>query len=161
MLRIGIGYDSHRFIEGRPLILSGVTIPYEKGMDAHSDGDVVLHAICDALLGAAALGDIGQHFPNTAEFKNIDSRILLKKVASLISGKNFSINNIDASVLADRPKLAPYIMAMRQNIATDLQISLDQISIKATTNEGMGFIGRGEGIAAQAVVLLEYVKMRI
>lgn len=153
--RIGHGYDSHRFITGKKLILGGVIIPYDKGMKAHSDGDVVIHAVCDALLGAAALGDIGRHFPDTAqEFKEIDSRILLKHVVELIKNEKFFIQNIDVTVLADEPKLKPYIEQMRVNLATDLQIDIAKISIKATTNEGMGFVGRGEGIAVNAVALI-------
>jgi len=157
--RIGHGYDSHRFVSDRKLILGGVEIPYEKGMLAHSDGDVVIHAICDALLGAAALGDIGQHFPDTAkEYKAIDSRILLRHVAQLIRDVHYQINNVDATILADQPKLKNFIAAMRSNIAADLKLSVEQVSIKATTNEGMGFIGRGEGIAVQAVTLISKIE---
>jgi len=154
-MRIGHGYDAHRFISGRPLILGGVTIPYEKGLEAHSDGDAVIHALCDSLLGAAALGDIGAFFPDTdAKFENIDSRILLKKVFDLISEKGYEISNIDITVLAQAPKLLPYISDMRKNLAEDMKLAVDKINIKATTTEGMGFIGRKEGIAVYAVSLL-------
>ena len=154
-MRIGHGYDAHTFTSGRPLILGGVTVPYELGLAAHSDGDAVIHALCDALLGAAALGDIGKHFPDTAnEFKNIDSRILLKKVQSLLAGKNLKLINADITIQAQAPKLAAHIPAMRENLAADLQTTIDNINIKATTTEGMGFIGRKEGIAAHAVALL-------
>lgn len=154
MFRIGHGYDTHAFAEGKPLILGGVLIPDALGVKAHSDGDVLLHAICDALLGAAALGDIGQHFPDTdQQFANVDSRLFLRHIAALID-KCYAISNIDATFLAQIPKLAPYLMAMRQNIADDLAINLGDINIKATTTEKMGFIGRKEGIACYAVALL-------
>lgn len=153
--RIGQGYDVHRFVAGRKLILGGVEIPYDKGMLAHSDGDVVLHAICDALLGAAGLGDIGQHFPDTAsEFKAIDSRILLKRVFALLNEKKIVVSNIDVTILAEQPKLQPYKEKMQHNIANDLQLHFSQVNIKATTNEGIGFIGQGEGIAVFVVALL-------
>lgn len=153
--RIGHGYDCHRFAVGGKLILGGVWVPYEKGVIAHSDGDVVMHALCDALLGAAALGDIGQHFPDTAaEFRGIDSRLLLEKVIALTQQQNFVLKNIDVTILAERPKLFSYIPQMRENLATILTLPIAQISIKAKTNEKMGFIGRGEGIAAEAVVLI-------
>lgn len=156
MLRIGQGYDVHRLVEGRPLILGGVTIPFAKGLEGHSDGDALIHAICDALLGAAALGDIGQHFPDTsAEFKSMDSRLFLRKIASLLSQNKFKINNVDATILAEQPKMQPHIAAMRTNIAADLNISVEQVSVKAKTNEKLGFIGRGEGIAVHAVALVE------
>lgn len=155
-MRIGTGYDVHRLVEGRKLILGGVEIPFAKGLLGHSDADVLLHAICDALLGAAALGDIGQHFPDTAsEYKNIDSRILLREVGKLIEMKGFSIVNIDSTVIAQQPKLATFIPAMAANIAATLGISVEQVGIKATTTEGLGFEGRGEGISAQAVVLIK------
>lgn len=155
MLRIGHGCDAHHFASGRKLILGGVTIAYDKGMEGHSDGDVVIHAVCDALLGAAALGDMGQHFPDTSDkFKSIDSRILLRHVFALLQEKKFSINNIDATILAQQPKLMSYIPQMRQNLADDLHLDISQVSVKATTTDKMGFIGRGEGIAVEAVVLL-------
>jgi 2-C-methyl-D-erythritol 2,4-cyclodiphosphate synthase len=155
-MRIGHGYDAHAFVAGRPLILGGVSIPHAKGLAAHSDGDAVIHALCDALLGAAALGDIGGHFPDTAgEYENIDSRILLRKVADLLNSKNMKLVNADITVQAQAPKLAPYLDAMRKNIASDLDSTISNISIKATTTEGMGFIGRQEGIAVHAVTLLE------
>lgn len=154
-MRIGHGYDAHRFAAGRPLILGGVTIPHDQGMLAHSDGDVLIHALCDALLGAAALGDIGRHFPDSSkDYENIDSRILLRKVVELVRTKALSVGNVDITVIAQRPKLAAYIPAMRSHLAADLQVGEDQINIKATTTEGMGFTGRGEGIAAHAMVLL-------
>ncbi len=154
-MRIGHGYDAHTFATARPLILGGVTVPYELGLAAHSDGDAVIHALCDALLGAAALGDIGKHFPDTAkEFKNIDSRILLRKVQSLLVEKKLKLINADITIQAQAPKLAAYIPAMRENLAADLHTAVDNINIKATTTEGMGFIGRKEGIAVHAVALL-------
>lgn len=154
-MRIGQGYDVHAFIEGRPLILGGVTVPHIKGLAGHSDADVLLHACCDALLGAAALGDIGKHYPDTSsDFKNIDSRILLRHTWSLVTGKGYTLANLDATVIAQKPKLAPYIEQMRKNIASDLGVDADLINIKATTTEKLGFEGREEGIAAQAVVLL-------
>lgn len=154
-IRIGIGYDVHKFVSGRKLILGGIEIPSEAGLDGHSDADVLLHSICDALLGAASLGDIGKHFPNTDErFKDISSLILLEKVNELITSHNYLIGNIDSTILAEKPKLLPYIDIMRVKVATTLKINLDQISIKATTNEKMGFVGRQEGIAAISVALL-------
>ncbi|MBI2091835.1 MAG: 2-C-methyl-D-erythritol 2,4-cyclodiphosphate synthase [Deltaproteobacteria bacterium] len=154
-MRVGIGYDIHRLIKGRKLILGGVEIPHTMGLDGHSDADVLVHAIMDALLGAAALGDIGQHFPNTdPKYKNISSMDLLKRVVSLLTDHNSLITNIDAMMIAEAPKLAPHIEKMRTNIAKVCGIKIDQISVKATTNEGVGFIGRGEGIAAQAVAML-------
>jgi 2-C-methyl-D-erythritol 2,4-cyclodiphosphate synthase len=155
-MRIGHGYDAHRFAKGRVLILGGVEIPYEKGLAAHSDGDAVLHALCDALLGAAALGDIGSYFPDTdASLENIDSRILLRKVMQLIVDKGFTPANVDITILAQQPKMAPHITPMRYVISHDLGIDVDKINIKATTTEKMGFIGREEGIAVHAVVLLQ------
>ncbi|PKM76697.1 MAG: 2-C-methyl-D-erythritol 2,4-cyclodiphosphate synthase [Firmicutes bacterium HGW-Firmicutes-15] len=155
-MRIGTGYDVHRLVEGRKMVLGGVEIPFEKGLLGHSDADVLLHAICDALLGAAALGDIGQHFPDTAsEYKNIDSLILLCKVGQLLQEQGFLIVNIDSTIVAERPKLASYIPAMAANIAETLGIGMNQVGVKATTTEGLGFEGRGEGISAQAVALIE------
>jgi 2-C-methyl-D-erythritol 2,4-cyclodiphosphate synthase len=154
-MRIGQGYDAHRFQAGDSVVLGGVTIPFDRGLAAHSDGDVLLHAICDALLGAAALGDIGRHFPDTnARFKGVDSRSLQREVAALVKEAGYCVVNVDATLIAERPKIAPYVEAMRENIAADLDISLDQVNVKGTTTEKMGFTGRGEGIAASAVVLL-------
>jgi 2-C-methyl-D-erythritol 2,4-cyclodiphosphate synthase len=155
MMRIGHGYDAHRFGAGRPLVLGGVAVPHDQGLLAHSDGDVLIHALCDALLGAAGLGDIGRHFPDgSKDYENIDSRILLRKVADLLRGKSLRVGNVDVTVIAQRPKLAPHVAAMCRNLAKDLQIGEGQVNIKATTTEGMGFTGRGEGIAAHAVALL-------
>lgn len=157
-MRIGMGYDVHRLEENRKLILGGVEIPYEKGLLGHSDADVLLHAIMDALLGAAALGDIGKHFPDTDEaYRGIDSRELLRQVGKLLAEQNYIIGNIDATVIAQRPRLAPYIEQMRKNIAKDLELHIGQVSVKATTEEGLGFTGTGEGVSSQAVVLLEEV----
>ncbi len=155
-MRIGQGYDAHRFsAEGR-LMLGGVEIAYDQGLAAHSDGDVLIHALCDALLGAAGLGDIGRHFPDgSAEFAGIDSRILLRRVREQLDRMGLHPVNVDATIVAQAPKLAPYIDAMRIRIAVDLRLGGDRVNIKATTTEGMGFTGRGEGIAAYAVVLLE------
>lgn len=154
-MRIGQGFDAHRFAAGVPLVLGGVTVPHDKGLAAHSDGDVVIHALCDALLGAAALRDIGKHFPDSSEqFKNIDSRILLRSVVEKVSEQNHQVVNVDLTVIAQEPKLSPHIDAMRENLAGDLGIDISRVSIKATTTEGMGFTGRGEGIAAFAVALL-------
>lgn len=155
-MRIGHGYDVHRLEIGRKLILGGVEIPYDMGLLGHSDADVLLHAISDALLGAAALGDIGKHFPpSDAKYKNIDSRILLREVAKLLREKGFGILNIDSTILAEKPKMAPHILTMRENIAADLGIPLNAVSVKATTEERLGFTGKGEGIAAHAVCLIE------
>lgn len=155
-MRIGHGYDVHRLTEGRKLILGGVEIPFEKGLDGHSDADVLVHAIMDALLGAAALGDIGKLFPdNDPAYAGISSLLLLEKVAQRLREGGFSVGNIDATVLAQRPKLAPHIPQMREKIANVLGISADRVSVKATTEEGLGFTGSGEGIAAHAVCLLE------
>ncbi len=157
-MRVGTGYDVHRLVEGRDLILGGVKIPFEKGLLGHSDADVLLHAVTDALLGAAALGDIGQHFPDgDPKYKDISSLILLKEAGELIGSKLYIVSNIDATVIAQRPKLASYIPQMRQNIADTLGIDIDCVNIKATTEEGLGFTGEGLGIAAQAVCLLENV----
>lgn len=154
-MRIGHGYDVHKFIENRPLVIGGETIPYEFGLLGHSDADVLLHAISDALLGAAALGDIGKHFPDTSsEFKGIDSKILLKKTVELITEKGYKIINIDATVIAQKPKLAPYINKMRENIAKICGIEIDTVNVKATTEEGLGFTGELKGISAHAVCLL-------
>lgn len=158
-MRIGHGYDVHRLVEGRPLILGGVAIPFTKGLLGHSDADVLIHCIMDSLLGAAALGDIGTHFPDTdPEYKGISSIVLLGKVNDLLLHEGYRIGNIDATILAQQPKLAPSIPAMKGNIAQTLQISLKQINIKATTEEGLGFTGVGDGIAAHAVCLLDEVK---
>lgn len=155
-MRIGQGYDVHAFEEGRPLILGGVSVPHDKGLAGHSDADVVLHAICDALLGAAALGDIGQHFPDTdPAYKGIDSRKLLQAVIALVTDKGFRLVNLDCTIIAEAPKLASYLTAMNQNIAADCQIDIDCVNVKATTTEKLGFTGRGEGIAAMAIVLLD------
>ena len=156
-MRIGQGYDVHRLKEGRKLIIGGVEIPYEKGLDGHSDADVLLHAIMDALLGAAALGDIGLLFPDTDEqFSGADSLKLLQKVKDVLDEKGYSICNIDATVIAQEPKLRPYIDLMRQNIAEALKMDVSQVSVKATTEEHLGFTGRKEGIAAQAIVLIDF-----
>lgn len=155
-MRIGYGIDFHQLVEGRDLMIGGVKIPHTKGALGHSDADVLLHAICDALLGAACLGDIGVHFPDTsAEFKNIDSKILLAKTKDLIASEGYSIVNIDASLCLEKPKIKPHIPAMQETIANILGIGLRDISIKATTNEKMGFVGREEGLVAHAVCLLQ------
>ncbi len=156
MIRIGQGYDVHRFNNGDHLILGGVRIPYEQGLEAHSDGDVVLHALCDALLGAAALGDIGQHFPDTdAQYQGADSRVLLRHVYQLLQTKGYQLVNADITIIAQAPKMAPHIASMCQIIADDLSMPLDTINVKATTTEKLGFEGRKEGIAVTAVVLIE------
>ncbi|WP_020157831.1 2-C-methyl-D-erythritol 2,4-cyclodiphosphate synthase [Methylobacter marinus] len=156
MIRVGQGYDVHRFKEDGDVILGGVKIDYEKGLEAHSDGDVVLHALSDALLGAAALGDIGKHFPDTdPEFKGADSRVLLRHVYGIVQEKGYSLVNADITIIAQAPKMAPYISAMCRNIADDLKVDVDCINVKATTTEKLGFEGRKEGIAVQAVVLIE------
>jgi len=155
-MRIGYGIDFHQLVEGRDLMIGGVKIPHNKGALGHSDADVLLHAICDALLGAACLGDIGVHFPDTStEFKNIDSKILLAKTKDLIAAEGYSIVNIDASLCLERPKIKPHIPAMQETIAYILGIGFRDISIKATTNEKMGFVGREEGLVAHAVCLLQ------
>jgi 2-C-methyl-D-erythritol 2,4-cyclodiphosphate synthase len=154
-MRIGQGFDVHQLVEGRKLIIGGVEICYDKGLFGHSDADVLLHAICDALLGAAALGDIGRHFSDTdAKFKNIDSRILLREVARMVTNAGFRIGNLDATIIAQAPKMAPHIPRMIENIAADLGVAVNAVNVKATTTEKLGFSGRGEGIAAQAVALL-------
>lgn len=155
-MRIGHGYDVHRFCEGRPLFIGGINLPHSRGLLGHSDADVLLHAICDALLGAAALGDIGKHFPDTAdEFENIDSKILLKRTVDLISQKGYKVENIDCTVIAQKPKLAPYIESMKNCIAEICGIEPDCVNVKATTEEKLGFTGREEGISAHAVCLIE------
>jgi 2-C-methyl-D-erythritol 2,4-cyclodiphosphate synthase len=155
-MRIGHGFDVHRFAENRPLTIGGVTIPHTHGLEAHSDGDVLIHAICDALLGAAGLWDIGHHFPDTDDaFKNIDSRILLRKVIADLAERGWVINNIDATVVAQAPKLAPFIPEMKTLLADDMNADEDAVNIKATTTEKLGYTGRKEGIAAHAVVLLK------
>ncbi|WP_022846591.1 MULTISPECIES: 2-C-methyl-D-erythritol 2,4-cyclodiphosphate synthase [unclassified Desulfurobacterium] len=156
MLRIGIGYDVHKLVEGRPLIIGGVEIPHEKGLLGHSDADVLLHAICDALLGAAALGDIGKLFPDTDEsYKDISSLILLQETVKELFSRGYRVVNIDSVVIAQKPKLAPYINDMREKIASAVEVPVNCVSVKATTTEKLGFEGREEGIAAQAVVLIE------
>ncbi len=157
-MRIGQGYDVHRLVEGRTLIIGGVDIPYEKGLLGHSDADVLLHAVMDALLGAAALGDIGQHFPDSDErYKGISSIALLKEVGKILQENGYMIENIDSTVIAQRPKLLPYRPQMAENIAAALGIEKEQVSVKATTEEGLGFTGTGEGISAQAIALLSSV----
>jgi 2-C-methyl-D-erythritol 2,4-cyclodiphosphate synthase len=156
MIRVGQGYDVHRFNDGNFIILGGVKIDYEQGLEAHSDGDVVLHALCDALLGAAALGDIGKHFPdNDPEFKGADSRVLLRHVYRIVQDKGYQLVNADMTIIAQAPKMAPHIAAMCSNIADDLNVDVDCINVKATTTEKLGFEGRKEGIAVQAIVLIE------
>lgn len=155
-MRIGMGYDVHKLTEGRDLILGGVNIPWEKGLLGHSDADVLIHAVMDALLGAAALGDIGQHFPDTdPAYKGISSVKLLSHVMALLKENGYQVGNIDAVIIAQKPKMAPHIPAMRENLAEAMGVPLSRVSVKATTEEGLGFTGRGEGIAAQAVCLLE------
>lgn len=152
LIRVGIGYDVHKLVEGKKLILGGVEIQYEKGLLGHSDADVLVHAIMDALLGAAALGDIGKHFPDTDErYKGISSLKLLKDVKSLLEKEEYVVNNIDATIIAERPKIASYINSMRENIARTLEVDLKCINIKATTEEGLGFTGRGDGISSMAI----------
>jgi len=155
-IRIGHGYDAHRFQAGEGVILGGIKIPFDQSLAAHSDGDVLLHAICDALLGAAALGDIGRHFPDSnVEFKGVDSRVLLREISRMLSEARMKVVNVDATLIAERPKIASYVETMRANIAADLGISIGQVNVKGTTTEKMGFTGRGEGIAADAVALIE------
>jgi 2-C-methyl-D-erythritol 2,4-cyclodiphosphate synthase len=156
MIRVGQGYDVHRFKDGGEVILGGVNIPYEQGLEAHSDGDVVLHALCDAILGAAALGDIGKHFPDTdPAFKGADSRVLLRHVYGVVQEKGYKLINADITIIAQAPKMSPHTAEMCRNIADDLQVDVDCINVKATTTEKLGFEGRKEGIAVQAVVLIE------
>lgn len=154
-MRVGMGYDVHKLVEGRNLILGGVKIPYEKGLLGHSDADVLVHAVMDALLGAAALGDIGKHFPDTdPAYKGADSMELLGHVGKLLEERFYFIENIDATIIAQKPKMAPHIEAMRKNIADRLHLRMDQVNIKATTEEGMGFTGEGRGISSQAICML-------
>jgi 2-C-methyl-D-erythritol 2,4-cyclodiphosphate synthase len=156
-MRVGQGFDVHALVAGRPLIIGGVRIPYEKGLDGHSDADVLLHAICDALLGAAGLGDIGRHFPDTdPAYRGADSRKLLRSVASLLKKAGFEIINVDATIIAQAPKMAPHAANMVNNIAADLGLTAACVNVKAKTTERLGFTGRGEGIAAQAIALLEW-----
>ncbi len=155
-MRIGEGFDVHALVEGRPLIIGGVTIPFEKGLAGHSDADVLLHAIGDAILGAAGLGDIGRHFPDSdPKFAGADSRALLREVGSMLAQAGFSIGNIDSTIIAQQPKMAPFIQDMVANIAGDLQVDPNNVSVKAKTTEKLGFTGRGEGIAAKAIALLK------
>lgn len=155
-MRIGHGFDIHGFEEGRRLILAGVEIPHVMGLAGHSDADVVIHAVCDALLGAAALGDIGQYFPSTdQQWQNTDSRLFTRKIVDLLSDQNYRIGNVDVTIIAQAPKLLPYREAMRINLAEDLRITMQQVSVKATTTDGLGCVGRKEGIAAHAVVLIQ------
>lgn len=154
-MRVGMGYDVHRLVEGRELIIGGVTIPYAKGLLGHSDADVLLHAISDALLGAAGLGDIGKHFPDSdPAYKGISSLVLLEKVGALLEEKGFLIENIDATIIAQEPKMRPYIDSMQENIAKALGVDVSQVNVKATTEEGLGFTGAGEGISSQAICML-------
>ena len=156
MFRTGIGFDAHALVEGRPLVIGGVNIPHSRGLLGHSDADVLVHAVMDAILGALALGDIGEHFPDTDdEFKGADSLVLLSRVQKIIEDKGYSCENLDSIIIAEKPNLKSYIGEMRENLASVLKINLDQLSIKATTTEHMGFTGREEGIAAQAIVLLK------
>ena len=158
MIRTGLGYDVHKLVENRKLILCGVDVPYEKGLLGHSDADVALHALSDAILGAAALRDIGYHFPDTdSAYAGADSRVLLRKVVKLVKAKGFNINNVDVTIIAQRPKLLDFIPRMIDNIVADLMLPVDCVSVKATTTEHLGFTGRGEGIAAQAIATLESV----
>jgi 2-C-methyl-D-erythritol 2,4-cyclodiphosphate synthase len=160
-MRIGQGFDAHALVAGRKLIIGGVQIPHDKGLAGHSDADVLIHALCDALLGAAALGDIGAHFPDTdARYRGIDSRRLLREVAALLARNRHRVVNIDATVIAQAPRMAPHIAAMRSNLAADLGIDVGAVSVKAKTTEKLGFVGRGEGIAAEAVVLVESPRPR-
>ena len=159
MIRVGMGYDVHKLTEGRDLILGGVKIPYEKGLLGHSDADVLLHAIMDALLGAAALGDIGKHFPdNDPAYKGADSLMLLGRVGEILSEEGYVIENIDSTIIAQKPKMAPHIEQMRKNIADTLGLDISRVNVKATTEEGLGFTGTGEGISAQAVALIMSVE---
>ena len=155
MIRIGFGYDAHRLVVGRDLILGGINIPYDRGLQGHSDADVLIHAACDALLGAAGLGDLGRHFPDTdPELEGLSSVLILKKVVSMVRHEGFELQNLDTTVVAETPKLAPYIEEMIATIADALEVSPGQVSVKATTTEGMGFTGRGEGMAAYAMAAL-------
>jgi 2-C-methyl-D-erythritol 2,4-cyclodiphosphate synthase len=155
-MRIGQGFDAHALVTGRKLVIGGVQVPYDKGLAGHSDADVLIHAVCDALLGAAGLGDIGKHFPDSdSRFKDIDSRKLLREVARLIEAEHLKVVNVDATVIAQAPRLAPHVAAMRANLAADLDIAPGVVNIKAKTTEKLGFVGRGEGIAAEAIALLD------
>lgn len=154
-MRIGQGFDVHALVAGRKLVIGGVTIPFERGLAGHSDADVLLHALCDALIGAAGLGDIGRHFPDTdPKYRGVDSRELLRAVVQMLGERNLVVGNVDATIIAQAPKMAPHIPAMRANIAADLRVAEDCINVKAKTAERLGFVGRGEGIVAEAVVLL-------
>ena len=156
-MRIGEGFDVHALVTGRALIIGGVTIAFEKGLDGHSDADVLLHAVCDALLGAAGLGDIGRHFPDTdSRYKDADSRVLVREVARLLHDNGFHVVNVDSTIIAQAPKMAPHIPAMIANISADLGIERGRVNVKAKTTERLGFTGRGEGIAAQAIALVEW-----
>ena len=158
MIRIGHGFDVHQLVVGRKCIIGGVDIPHDKGLDGHSDADVLLHAICDALLGAAALGDIGKHFPpSDNRYKGINSRQLLRHVVALLKEKSYVVSNIDATVICEQPKLSPHTELMRQHIAADCMVEFDAVNVKATTTEKLGFTGRGEGIAAEAVCLIKKI----
>ena len=158
MIRVGFGYDAHRLVEGRPLILGGVNIPYERGLEGHSDADVLLHAVCDALLGAVGLGDLGRHFPNTdPDLEGVSSIALLRGVMVMVREAGFELQNLDSTVVAQAPKLAPHIQTMTATIADAIEVSPSRVSVKATTTEGMGFAGSGEGIAAYAVTALRAV----
>ncbi len=155
-MRIGHGFDVHAFGEGVHIVIGGVTIPYEKGLVAHSDGDVLIHALCDALLGAAAMGDIGQHFPDTdPQYSGADSRELLRHIVALLNEKNYSLGNADITLIAQAPKMAPHIVGMVKNLAADMGCGIDQVNVKATTTEKLGFEGRGEGISCHATVLIQ------
>jgi 2-C-methyl-D-erythritol 2,4-cyclodiphosphate synthase len=154
-LRIGHGYDAHRFSDGTRLVIGGVEIPFDKGLAAHSDGDVLIHAVCDALIGAVGHGDIGRHFPDSdPRYRDIDSRVLLREVVARLHEVGWRVNNVDATLVAERPKFKPYIEAMREHLAGDMDVELVQVNVKATTTEGMGFAGRAEGIAAHAVATI-------
>ena len=159
MKRVGIGFDVHRFVEGRPLILGGVNIPFEKGLEGHSDADVLTHTIADAILGAAGLGDIGVHFPDSEpQWKDVSSLIILEKIIEMLQEKSLAVVNVDAVLIAERPKISPWVPAIRDKLCQTIGVSAEMISIKATTTEGLGFIGEGKGIAAQAVALVSDVK---
>ena len=154
-MRVGHGFDAHRFSQGDHVVIGGVRIPFDRGMEAHSDGDVLIHALCDALLGAAALGDIGRQFPDSdAVYKDIDSRILLRRVIALLADRGFSVGNADATVIAQQPRMSDHIETMCKNLAQDMQVNTSQVNVKATTTEKMGYTGREEGISAHAVVML-------
>ena len=155
MIRVGTGYDVHAFCDGDHLVLGGIKIPFNKAFAAHSDGDVLIHAMCDALLGALALGDIGKHFPpNDVQWKNCESAIFLKHIIGLIKQQGYQVNNIDSTIICEQPKMSPHILAIRENLAEIMELSLDQVSVKATTTEKLGFCGRGEGIAVESVCLV-------